>query len=336
VKRVLFALGAASVGVFFMTLGIALAQGPEGGGFPPESSLYDDAVLLARGLPILIALGIGFGIWRAKVSLREKKSAPDRPTVTRHDWGTVTAHWTNAIGFIVGIITGLIVLRRLPRPDDLRIIFALHYIGAGLVVFGVSSHLSQNAVTGGTGLVPRALKDVREGLAELVEYTGIFGSKGAVLGLKLPKGIRETFSETFQAFGIAPPKRLAKFLPAEKVFSYSPWAIIIGVIVITGLIKSFRYLYPVAPPFIAQVTFIHDAFAYIAVVMLAIHLAAVLLVPRNWPLLISMFTTQVSRQHVEKWHPIWYKELVAREQPSPAPAAPVPTEMPSTVEKTQA
>jgi cytochrome b subunit of formate dehydrogenase len=330
VKRVLLALCAASFGIFVMTLGIAFAQGPEGGGFPPESALYDDVVLLARLLPLLVALGIAFGVWRAKVSQREPDSAPDRPTVTRHNWGTVTAHWTNAIGFMLGMITGLIVLRRLPRPDDLHIVFIIHYIGAGLAVFGVSSHLAQNAVTGGMGLLPRGLKDVREGLGELVEYTGIFGPSGAVFGLKLPKVIRETFSDTFRAFGIAPPKRLGKYLPAEKTFSYLPWAIIVGVIIVTGFIKAFRYLYPIAPPFIAQVTFIHDAFAYLAVAMLAIHLAAVLLVPRNWPLLISMFTTQVSRKHVQQWHPIWYNALVAREEqpaPAPAPSAPV-TSMP--------
>ncbi len=336
-KRIVIAVGAAAFGVFVVTLSSAFAQSGTPSGFPPETDLYNDAVLLARLLPLAIALGIGFGVWQAKASLRQPKSSPASAVVIRHDFGTVIAHWSNAVVFILGMATGMIVLRRLPRPEEMRGIFAIHYLGAGLVIFGVASHLTQNAVTGGLGLIPRSFKDVREGLGELVEYTGVFGSSGAAFGLKLPKSIRETFAETFRSFGIAPPKRLGKFLPAEKTFSYTPWAIIITVIVVTGLIKALRYLYPISPTFIAPVSFLHDAFAYAAVVMLAIHLAAVLLVPRNWPLLISMFTTRVSRQHVQQWHPIWFKELVARERPTAtATQVPATPTAPKTVEETEA
>jgi hypothetical protein len=203
-------------------------------------------------------------------------------------------------------------------------------------LFGVVAHLSQNGITGGLGLLPRSLKDFRDGLAEMVEYTGVFGPQRAVFGINLPKFIRETFGETFSAFGLRPSKKLGKFLPVEKVFSYTPWAIIITVIVVTGLIKSFRYLYPIPPPFVQQVTTLHDIFGYAAVAMLGIHLAAILLVPRNWPLLIAMLTTRISRKHVQDWHPLWYKELVAREQSSGAVAAPVTQVGPKAVEEMKA
>jgi cytochrome b subunit of formate dehydrogenase len=313
-------MGVCVIGVWVVTLGTAYAQGVAPGGFPPQTDLYNDAVVLARVLPLVLVAGIGFGVWQARVSLRQPKSAPNLPYVIRHDLGTVVSHWSNAIGFILGIVTGAIILRWLPRPDAVRGVFAIHYVAAGLVVFGIAGHLSQNAVTGGMRLIPRSLKDIRDGLGEIVEYTGVYGPSGAAFGIRLPKVMRETLGMTFTAFGLKPTKKIGKFLPVEKTFSYVPWAIIIAVIVITGLIKSFRYLYPIAPTFIEQVTFVHDLFAYLAVAMLVIHLAAILLVPSHWPLLISMFTTRISRRFVQQWHPVWFKELTAQEQPvAPAP-----------------
>ncbi|MBI5029371.1 MAG: cytochrome b/b6 domain-containing protein [Chloroflexi bacterium] len=314
------------------------AQGGTSEGFPPQTFLFNDTLLLARALPFVVALAIGFGIWQGKVGLRQPKSSPNSRSVIRHDFGTVIAHWTNGIGFIIALITGLMVLRWLPRPDEMRIVFALHYVGVVLIMFGVVAHLTQNAITGGMGLVPRSLKDVGEGLSEIVEYSGIFGSHRAALGIKLPKAIRQTFAETATAFGIKPTKKLGKFLPVERVFSYTPWAIIVAVVVITGLIKSLRYLYPIPASIIAPVTTVHDIFSYVAVGMLAIHLAALLLVPANWPLLISMFTTRVSRKHVQEHHPLWYKDLVAKEQAIVDDVTPVSTTQgtPQRIEETQA
>lgn len=322
-KRVLLALGAAAGGVFVIMATSVFAQGGVPGGNPPQTDLFNDALALARTLPFAAALGITFGVWRGKTTMRQRKSSPDSPSVTRHDIGAVIAHWTNGIGFIVGMITGAIILRWLQRPDEIRTSFVIHYVGAAMVIFGVASHLTQNAITGGLGLIPRSLKDVREGLGELVEYTGIFGPSGAAFGIPIPKAIRKPIAEIFIAFGIAPPKRLGKFLPAEKVFSYVPWAIIIAVIVFTDLVKAFRYLYPIPPTFVAQMSTRHDLFTAVAVVMLVIHLAAVVLVPRNWPLLASMFTTRISRKHVERWHPAWFKDLEAAERPPSARAEPI-------------
>ncbi len=336
-KRFLIAICSAAFGVFAVTFGTAFAQGGAPNGFPPQTNLYNDAVLLARALPLIIALGIGYGIWQAKASMRQPKSTPGSATVIRHDVGAVIAHWTNGIGFIVGMITGMIVLRWLPRPDEMRLIFAIHYVGSSLVVFGVASHLTQNGVTGGMGLLPRSFKDLRDGIGDLLEQAGLYGPSGAVFGINIPKVIRSTLAETASAFGFRQSKRIGKYLPAEKVFSYTPWAIIVTVILVTGLIKSFRYLYPIPPTFIASVSFLHDVFAYASIAMLGIHLIAVLLVPRHWPLLISMFTTRISRKFVQQFHPLWEKDLVAREQAQPSPTQAQPTQIGSpAVEETNA
>src|SRR5712692_9240591 len=140
------AIGAAVFGLYVIAVSTVFAQGGVPQGFPPQTDLYNDALLLARALPFVVALGLGFGIWQGKASLRQRKSAPDSPTVTRHDFGTVVSHWMNGVGFIFGMITGAIVLRWVQRPDEMRGIFLVHYVGASLVLFGVASHLAQNAV----------------------------------------------------------------------------------------------------------------------------------------------------------------------------------------------
>lgn len=331
-KRLVLTFGFIGLGLF-VGVATAFAQGgTTGDGFPPQSALYADAVWLARLLPFVIALGIGFGIWQAKVRSVERKSSPDSPSVIRHDWGVVIQHWSNAIGFFIGMITGFMLLRWLPYPSDVRSIFIIHYIGSAFVLFGVASHLTQHGITGGLGLIPRRFKDVNEALGELTEYAGLYGPDGAAFHLNLPKGLRQTFGETFRAFGFRPPQQLGKYLPAEKVLSYTPWAIIVGTMVVTGLIKSFRYLYPIPPTFIATVSTLHDYSAYASVVMLVIHLCAVLLIPRHWPLVVSIFTTRIPRAFVEKYHSLWYKDLVAQEQastsvaPATTVAKPVQTE----------
>jgi cytochrome b subunit of formate dehydrogenase len=298
------------LGLYVISIGTAFAQDGTFEGLPSPTALFNDALLFARVLPFVAALGIGFGVWQAKTSLRRTTPA-DATTVIRHDVGTVVAHWTNGVGFIVGIITGAMVLRWIQRPDDIRLLFFIHYVGASLVIFGIASHLAQHFVTGGMGLLPRSFREVREGLGEVIEYTGIFGPTGAAFRLNLPKGIRQPIAEILAAFGIKPPKRLGKYLPAEKVFSYLPWAVIITVIVFTGLVKAGRYLYPIPASFVAQMTMLHDLFTALAVVMLIVHLAAVTLAPRNWPLLKSMFTTRVPMEHIKTHHPVWYEKLRA-------------------------
>ncbi len=314
-KRILTMMIPFAIGFFLVTSSTVFAQGGTTDGFPPQTTLFNDAVLFARVLLLFLALGIGFGMWRAQVSLREPVYSPGSPVVTRHDLGTVITHWVNATGFIVGLITGAIALRWLPRPDDMRIIFAIHYAAAGLVAFAVASHLTQHGITGGRGLIPRSWKDVRDGLGEILQYAGIFGREGAAFNISIPKGVRNAFAEIFVAFGIKPNKQIDKFLPPEKAFSYAPWAVIVGVIVVTGLVKSFRYLYPIPAPFVAVMTILHDFFSGVSVAMLAIHLSAVLLVPRNWTLLKSMFTTRVPIEYVQERHPIWYARLQQLKSP---------------------
>jgi len=111
-------------------------------------------------------------------------------------------------------------------------VFDIHYIGAGLAVFA-SAHLTQKAVTAAWDSCRVRSETWRDGLAEIVEYSGVVRARGRGFRIRWPRFIRDTFGETFAAFGLR-PRGNGQIPPVEKVFSYTPWAIIIAGVVLTA------------------------------------------------------------------------------------------------------
>jgi cytochrome b subunit of formate dehydrogenase len=52
----------------------------------------------------------------------------------------------------------------------------------------------------------------------------------------------------------------------------------------------------------------HDGATIFLIVFLGIHVGALVLVPRNWPLLKSMVTTRISREYAQRHLPLWQEE----------------------------
>lgn len=139
-------------------LGLIAAAGAQtvgGDGWPPQTALFNDALFLARATPFLIALGIVVGIVQARAAARTGGEAILGDQVRRHDSGIILAHWTNAFGLIVSLVTGAMILRWTERALELRLIFILHYIGAALMLFAIFTHLSRQVASGGTDLLPK-------------------------------------------------------------------------------------------------------------------------------------------------------------------------------------
>jgi cytochrome b subunit of formate dehydrogenase len=296
----------------------ASAQTPTGGGFPPQSVLFNDALFLARAAPFIVALGILAGIVQARAAAQGGGDAIVGERVRRHDLSTVVAHWANAAGVILGLATGAIVLRWVDYRPELRLVFIIHYAGAALMLFAIFNHLTRHGVSGGTGLIPKRLNVIRDLIGELLEYAGVFGPAGAVLRIPWPKAIRQPIARYARALLSYQESRAGKYLATEQTISYPPWAILMGLIVVTGLIKVLRYVYVIPNPVVATATAIHDVTTIAIGVMLIIHLLPLLLIPANWPLLLSMFRTTVPRKYVEERHPAWYRELKtpqSREEP---------------------
>ena len=306
-----FAVALFILSSWLVLIGAASAQTAEDEGWPPQTALFNDALFLARVTPFLIALGIVVGIVQARAAARGDGEAVVGEQVRRHDTGTIIAHWMNAFGLILGLVTGAMILQWTERALEVRLVFVIHYFGAALTLFAIFNHLTRHGVSGGAGLIPKRFTVIRDLIGELLEYTGLFGPEGAALRIPWPKAIRQPIARYVRALLGYRPSEHHKYLATEQILSYPPWATLIGLITVTGLIKVLRYIYPMPSEFIASVTAIHDLTAIAIGVMLVIHLLPLLLVPANWPLLLSMFRTTVPRKYAESRHPLWYKTLLA-------------------------
>lgn len=282
---------------------------------PPQSILFNDSLFLARTIPFIIALGIAAGISQARESKKQGEAIVG-DKVIRHDSGTTIAHWMNAVGFMLGMLTGGMILSLVDTSVDLRLILITHYLAASLSLFAVFNHITRHGITGGTGLIPKKLSDVWEALGEAVEYTGLFGSEGAVLRIKLPKAIRNSVGRYVKALMNYQPSKVGKYLAAEKILSYPAWAVLTTSIIVTGIIKAIRTVYAIPNSIVALATTVHDITALLISLMLVFHLLPLLLVPANWPLLMSIFRKTVPKDYVEERHPVWYKELVDKQKGS--------------------
>lgn len=297
---------------WLVLIGAASAQTPGGEGWPPPSGLFNDALFLARVAPFIIALAIVVGIFQARMAIQ--KGGGDAilgDTVRRHDISTVIAHWTNAIGVILSLTTGALILRWVDYRPDLRLAFIIHYVGSSLILFGIFNHLSRHAVSGGTGLIPKSFGVIRDLIGELFAYAGMFGPKEAALRIPWPKAIRQPIAKYVRAILGYKESQTGKYLSTEQILSYPVWAILMGVIVVTGIIKLLKYIYVIPGSMVTTATAIHDLATIAISVMLIFHLLPLLIVPANWPLLGSMFKTTVPKKYVDERHPLWYKKLTA-------------------------
>jgi cytochrome b subunit of formate dehydrogenase len=321
-------------------MGAAYYQTPGGSGLPPQTALFNDANFTARMVPFIIVLGIVVGIYQARKALRKGGDVILGDSVQRHDSSVIITHWMNAFGLISGLVSGAIVLRWVDRPEQLRPIFFIHYLGAGLVLFAIFNHLTRQGVSGGTGLIPKSLGVIRDMIGELFGYLGVFGPDEAVLRIPWPSAIRKSIARYVKALLGYKQSSTGKYLATEQTLSYPPWAILIGIIVITGLIKTMRYVYPIPNTLVASATVIHDLAAIAIGLMLVIHLLPLLLVPANWPLLLSIFKTTVPLEYVKKRHPAWYRELTGETVEEPLvvkePVVEDSEKHPGTVETTSA
>lgn len=269
------------------------------------SGLYRLDVAFARLVPFMLAAGVAFAL------LVRGLSRPHQLVVggslRRHEWSEVITHWTNAAGIGLGLITAAWLKRWIGRPYSLETTYLLHFIGAGLTLVAVSYHLAFELAGGGAGLVPRRLADLKNALGEVISYTGVYRGLRGAFGVQLPLAIRRPLQKPLRALKIA-PEPPGKYLATEKVLSYTIWTVLIGLIVLTGLVKSLHYVVAMPAGLRQAATFLHDGATLFILVFLCIHVAALVLVPRNWPLLGSMFTTRVSRAYAKRHLPGWEAE----------------------------
>jgi cytochrome b subunit of formate dehydrogenase len=281
--------------------------------------------LSVDGSRILLALafaGILLGLVAARGRVRRTQIEGDQ--VTRYSLVDRLVHWAIALGFILDFATAIWLLQWIgldSTVDNRPTLYLLHYVGAGLIVLAGTMFVTATRVRGQDALFPR-WSDLSPAIARLFGYLGVYGQSG-VLGLRLPKSWQGPLAATLADLGIKPSKREGKFLAVEKVFSFTPLAILAVVVVATGLLKSAHYFFTVPQPLLYWTTWLHDLAAWGTLLIVGLHLAAIFLVPRNWGGIRSMIFGSIPFRAVEHEFPAWADELRQR-QPRDIPAQGVP------------
>ena len=308
-------------GVALFVVGVAVSYAEWLSGTQPWGQLLTDNFLFARSLPFTFALGIVAGFWRAGTwgsNSNEQKGG----AVRRFARSTVWLHALAALAVIALLVTGgwqyLKGLLAADSPVYMGTVYRIHYVAASLLIF-VSVLLitdwlvrSEDALTVKRGLWIRSLR----GLAhELPRPLRAF--VGYVLGLDL----RRT------------PPPTDQFTYYERTFSFPTWELTIGLIVITGVIKAMRYVYPIPGDVLYWASAIHVGAGVLLGMKFLDHLRYVL-APSRWPLMVSMATGWVPMAYVERFHPAWYARLTSAsttpmQQTESQPSAPEPAARPA-------
>ncbi|MFQ5857908.1 MAG: cytochrome b/b6 domain-containing protein [Anaerolineae bacterium] len=254
----------------------------------PRSGLLKSQVWFLKLLPFVALAGLAVGLyagWRAR---QHQERFDSDGMVRRHAPLTILAHWINALGILICIGTGLIQYRVVWWTAPLQQVYLVHFIGASMVVFAVALSLARQVCAGHYSVLWR------------------HGDLRALFG-QLLSGRDKGRSD------------VGKYSPYTRVVSFPLWVTILALVIITGLLKAFRYTYPLPGSAVYVISAVHVATLFLASAKLLEHLVRYLAVPSQWPLLKSMFGRTLPPDYVQRWHPAWYRELRS-EDSSVAPA----------------
>lgn len=256
----------------FLVQGIAAQTG---GAQPWSSELADDFVF-ARALPLLLGLGVLYGLlggWQRSAGAPARRADG---AVRRFSRTTVALHALLAVGFLLALPTGvwqyLGGILDVPGPLPVYLYYRLHYIGAGAILVAVAAFLSYWWMTGDRSLlVPRSdwARHLRGFALEIPRPLGTRLARLLKLDLRQPAGSSGAF--TFY----------------EKAFSFPTWSFGIGLITITGIVKLLRYLVPIPGPVLFFDSTLHVAAMVILVIRTLDHLRYTF---GRWPLMVAIAT----------------------------------------------
>ncbi|NYT00670.1 MAG: hypothetical protein GKB99_02965 [Methanocellales archaeon] len=271
--------------------------------------------LFAKSLPVVIVLGVigGFILGR---SSRKNPMVPviSNGKVKRHPVSILFEHWTHTIGCIICVITAVFLLIGTRFGlfgffSPFLLAYKLHFVGAGILVFASLFYIVNHILAGDREIIP-VMSDVKDSIAETMAIMGVIGDGSffGIRGLYLPKIIKKPLANLLAKIDVTEPPHAGKWLPIERVETPA-WAILVGAIILTGVIKTIRYVLDLPPTIAYVATIIHDIVAILIILLLIVHILTAAVIPPSWPLFKSMLTTKTSEEYVKGHHPEWYKKL---------------------------
>ena len=113
---------------------------------------------------------------------------------------------------------------------------------------------------------------------------------------------------------------MPKYLPEQRL-AYVGMAFIIALLIISGLIKTYKNIY--APDMsltvVLTATWIHNIFFVLFFLAFLGHMAAIALRP-NWPMVRGIFTGNVRLDYARHRHSLWLTDIEKVEKVVPAAA----------------
>jgi cytochrome b subunit of formate dehydrogenase len=297
-----------ALGAVLLLAGLVVTFMEWSSGAQPWGQLLGDNFVFARTLPFTIGLGIALGYWKASgAPLGTERRASDS-AIRRFSTSTVWLHALAGVSVVALIGTGgwqyLKGLLAAETPIYMGTVYRIHYFAASLLIFATVAFITDWWLRGEQGLTPGKGQSIRtlRGLAhELPKPLGTLLAYGLGLDLRRP----------------APPTEQFTFY--ERLISFPLWELSIGLVMLTGIIKAVRYIYPIPGDVLYWVSAVHVGAGVLLSMKVLDHLRYVF-APSRWPLMATMASGWVPEGFVKRFHPGWYARIES-ESPSPAVAA---------------
>jgi cytochrome b subunit of formate dehydrogenase len=218
------------------------------------------------------------------ISINEEKNR-----IVRHGLPELTEHWALALSGLVLLLSGLFELPMAARykitaipgfawSGDFIASLSIHYAASVVFIAAAFFHLVYHGLLNDRGLIPRK---------------GDLGASVEVI-------------KTFFGKGEEPP--FDKYLPEQRL-AYLGMAVTIAVIILTGLVKTYKNVYAPDLPHVLFLwaTWLHNIFFILFIMAFAGHIGAIILKP-NRPMVRGIFTGAVRLDYARHRHPLWLAE----------------------------
>lgn len=218
------------------------------------------------------------------------KILTEKNLVVRHGTIELIEHWAIAVSGLVLFLTGMFELPMSKRyhivdipglgwSADYTISLYIHYLAAVVFTVAAMFHVFYHGLHGESGLFPQR---------------GDFSKSITVM-------------KSLFGFGEEPP--MHKYLPEQRL-AYAGMAFIILMLIVSGLVKSYKNIYAPDMPLsiVLWATWIHNIFFILFFLAFLAHMAAIALRP-NWPMVRGIFTGKVRLDYARHRHPLWMAEL---------------------------
>jgi cytochrome b subunit of formate dehydrogenase len=137
-------------------------------------------------------------------------------------------------------------------------------------------------------------------------YHGLRSEKG-LIPRKGDMAESVTVIKSLFGFGKEPP--MPKYLPEQRL-AYVGMAFIIAMLIISGLIKTYKNIYApdMSLAIVLWATWVHNIFFILFFLAFLAHMAAIALRP-NWPMVRGIFTGNVRLNYARHRHSLWLAEI---------------------------